>query len=110
MVTIMNKLQHSIERKTFESILDNVIKQGQDYDVMDSIDSLFSKMEFILKGTWSDESFEMLHSLTKYKDGKWAHYLNRVIKNSDPFYLKTFLLNAAYEGGFRGYQEAQKKL
>lgn len=47
MVTIMNKLQHSIERKAFESILDNVIKQGQDHDVMDSIDSLFSKMEFI---------------------------------------------------------------
>ena len=38
----MNKLQHSIERKAFESILDNVIKQGQDHDVMDSIDSLFS--------------------------------------------------------------------
>ena len=68
MVTIMNKLQHSIERKAFESILDNVIKQGQDHDVMDSIDSLFSKVEFILKGTWSDESFEMLHSLTKNKD------------------------------------------
>ena len=108
MVTVMNKLQHSIERKAFESILDNVIKQGQDHDVMDSIDSLFSEMEFILKGTWSDETFEMLHSLTKNKDGKWAHYLNRVIKNSDPFYIKTFLLNAAYEGGFRGYQEAQK--
>ena len=46
MVTIVNKLQHSIERKAFESILDNVIKQGQDHDVMDSIDSLFSKMEF----------------------------------------------------------------
>ena len=104
----MNKIEHAIERKSFEAILDKVIKEGQEGDVMDSIDSLFTKMEHILKGTWKDQSFEMLHSLTKDKDGKWAHYFNRLVKNSDPYFLKTFLLNAAYEGGFRGYQKSQE--
>lgn len=104
----MNKIEHAIERKAFESILDKVIKDGQKGDVMDSIDSLFSKMENILKGTWSDDSFKMLHSLVKDKDGKWAHYFNRLVKESDPYVLKEFLLNAAYEGGFRGYQKTQE--
>ena len=41
-------------------------------------------------------------------DGKWAHYLQRLIRECDPYILKTFLTNAAYEGGFRGFQQAQK--
>ena len=41
-------------------------------------------------------------------DGKWAHYLQRLIRECDPYLLKTFLTNAAYEGGFRGFQQAQK--
>ncbi len=36
-------------------------------------------------------------------DGKWAHYTQRLIRENDPYILKTFLTNAAYEGGFRGY-------
>ena len=39
-------------------------------------------------------------------DGKWAHYTQRLIRENDPYILKTFLTNAAYEGGFRGYQTA----
>ena len=41
-------------------------------------------------------------------DGKWAHYTQRLIRENDPYILKTFLTNAAYEGGFRGYQTAQE--
>ena len=40
-------------------------------------------------------------------DGKWAHYTQRLIRENDPYILKTFLTNAAYEGGFRGYQTAK---
>lgn len=41
-------------------------------------------------------------------DGKWAHYTQRLIRENDPYILKTFLTNAAYEGGFRSYQTAQE--
>ena len=41
-------------------------------------------------------------------DGKWAHYTQRLIRENDPYILKTFLTNAAYEGGFRGYKTAQE--
>lgn len=41
-------------------------------------------------------------------DGKWAHYTQRLIRENDPYILKIFLTNAAYEGGFRGYQTAQE--
>ena len=41
-------------------------------------------------------------------DGKWAHYTQRLIRENDPYILKAFLTNAAYEGGFRGYQTAQE--
>ena len=36
-------------------------------------------------------------------EGKWAHYVQRILDETDPYILKTFLTNAVYEGGFRGY-------
>ena len=41
-------------------------------------------------------------------DGKWAHYAQRLIRDNDPYILKTFLTNAVYEGGIRGYHVAQQ--
>ena len=57
---------------------------------------------------WSEKSFETLHMLAENPDGKWAHYVQRLIRDNDPYILKTFLTNAVYEGGIRGYHAAQE--
>jgi len=57
------------------------------------------------KAKLNDDLFKRLEN---EPDGKWAHYLQRLIRECDPYLLKTFLTNAAYEGGFRGFQQAQK--
>jgi len=64
--------------------------------------------EKIQGSVWKKESFEVLRMIAGQPDGKWAHYVQRILDETDPYILKTFLTNAVYEGGFRGYQQAQK--
>ena len=103
---ITEKISHAAERKAFESILDSMIKKGQTEDVGDLAKQLVDMILKIHKGTWSDQSYETLRMLAENPDGKWAHYTQRLIRDNDPYILKTFLTNVAYEGGFRGYQTA----
>ena len=102
------KLAHAAERKAFETMLDSLIKKGQTQDVGDLANSLVDMVQKIHGSVWKPETFNVLHTLANEPDGKWAHYLQRLIRECDPYILKTFLTNAAYEGGFRGFQQAQK--
>lgn len=52
----------------------------------------------------------MLHQIANAPDSKWAHYAERLLRECDPYLLRTFLTAAAYEGGFRGFQQAPGKL
>ena len=89
-------------------MLDSLIKKGQTQDVGDIANSLVDMVQKIHGSVWKPETFAGLHMIANESDGKWAHYLQRLIRECDPYLLKTFLTNAAYEGGFRGFQQAQK--
>lgn len=102
------KIAHAAERKAFETMLDSLIKKGQTQDVGDIANSLVDMVQKIHGSVWKPETFAGLHMIANEPDGKWAHYLQRLIRECDPYLLKTFLTNAAYEGGFRGFQQAQK--
>lgn len=91
-----------------ETILDSMLKKCQTQDVGDLAQQLIDMIQKIHKGTWSDVSFDALRMIAENPDGKWAHYTQRLIRENDPYILKTSLTNAAYEGGFRGYQTAQE--
>ena len=107
-MSITEKISHAAERKAFETILDSMLKKGQTQDVGDLAQQLIDMIQKIHKGTWSDKSYETLRMVAENPDGKWAHYTQRLIRDNDPYILKTFLTNVAYEGGFRGYQTAQE--
>ena len=107
-MSITEKLSHAAERKAFETILDSMIKKGQTQDVGDLAEQLIDLVQKIQGKTWKDSSYAALRMLAEQPDGKWAHYTQRILRECDPYILKTFLTNAAYEGGFRGYQTAQK--
>ncbi len=105
---MQNKLIHGAERKAFQTILDKFIAKSQTENAAEVANELIGSVEKIMKGTWQDSSFTMLRGVAADPNSKWARFTDRLIKNSDPHMLSTFLLNAGYEGGFRGYQTAQE--
>ncbi len=104
----MNKIAHAAERKAFQTILNRIIEKGQTEDVSELAESLLGMVRKILGGEWSDKSYATLQSIADDPDSKWAKYVDRVIKSNDKGILSTFLLNAAYEGGFRGYRTTEE--
>ena len=105
---MQNKLVHAAERKAFKAVLDKFIAKSQTETAAEAANDLIGFVEKIMKGAWSDGSFETLRQIASNQDSKWARYADRIIKDSDPKILSSFLLNAAYEGGFRGYRTAQE--
>lgn len=107
-MTLMEKAAHAAERKAFEKVLENFIQKGRTEDAAAAAQDLVDMAEKIQGSVWKKESFEVLHMIAGQPEGKWAHYVQRILDETDPYILKTFLTNAVYEGGFRGYQQAQK--
>ena len=107
-MTLMEKAAHAAERKAFEKVLGNFIQKGKTADAASAAQDLVDMAEKIQGSVWKKESFEVLHMIAGQPEGKWAHYVQRILDETDPYILKTFLTNAVYEGGFRGYQQAQK--
>ena len=105
---MQNKIVHAAERKAFQTVLNGIVSKGQKKDVAEMADSLVNLMEKILGNSWKQESYDMLRSIATNPDSKWARYANHIIKDMDSKIVSTFLLNAAYEGGFRGYKTAQE--
>ena len=107
-MNVTEKITHAAERKAFETMLDTIIKKSQTQDVGELFESLVNMVQKIHGSVWSPETFDTLRKISEDPNGKWAHYVQRLLRECDPYILKTFLTNAAYEGGFRGYQQAQK--
>ena len=103
---MQNKVIHAAERKAFKTVLDRFIAKSQTESAAEAANDLIGVVEKIMKGAWSDGSFDMLRQIAADQNSKWARYADRIIKDSDPKILSSFLLNAAYEGGFRGYRTA----
>lgn len=107
-MTLMEKAAHAAERKAFEKVLENFIQKGKTADAASAAQDLVDMAEKIQGSVWKKESFEVLRMIAGQPDGKWAHYVQRILDETDPYILRNFLTNAVYEGGFRGYQQAQK--
>ena len=105
---MQSRIAHAAERKAFQVVLDRLIRRGQTENVSELANSLINTVENIMGSSWKESSYRMLRQIAGNPDGKWARYADRLIKNSDPSYLSRFLLNAAYEGGFRGYKTAEE--
>ena len=100
-------IAHAVERKAFKKILDSIIRKGQTQDVSELAGSLVNMVEKIVGDSWSKDTIANLHALASDPNGKWARYAHRLIRETDPNILSTFLLNAAYEGGFRGFKTTE---
>lgn len=104
----MTSIRHRVERKAFQSALEKIVSRVQTENAGEVADGLINMVQRILGETWTDETYRRLHAIAEDPESKWARYADRVIRQTDPKILTTFLLNAAYEGGFRGFKTAQK--
>ena len=84
-----------------------LIRKSQTKDVCTVANDFVNMVQKIHSSVWTSETFEMLHQIANDPDSKWAHYAERLLRECDPHLLKTFLTAAAYEGGFRGFQQAR---
>ena len=107
-MTLTDKISHAAERKAFETLLDNLIKKGQTQDASQVASDLIAMVQRLHGDVWSEKSFQTLRMIANDPNGKWAHYTQRLLRDNDPYILKTFLTNAVYEGGIRGYHVAQE--
>ena len=103
---MQNKIAHAAERKAFSLMLDGVAKYTKKEREKGLI-QLVNMTQKILGDIWSDDAYD---SLRKYlgTDSKWSEMIMKTMDTVDPHVLKTLVLNAGYEGGFRGFRDAQK--
>ena len=98
-------LAHKAERKAFEITLNSIVKKAQKgEDLSEVFNSLIDKMEKVLGDSWKASSYEMLRKLSCDPDSKWTRYTHRILREVDPNILVKFLVEAGYEGGFRGFK------
>lgn len=97
-MTVTEKLAHAAERKAFETMLDSLIRKSRTQDVGKVADDLVSMVQRIHSSVWEPETFAMLHKIANDPNSKWAHYAERLLRECDPYLLRTFLTAAAYEG------------
>ena len=105
---MQNRVAHAAERVAFQTVLNKLIKTAQTEDAAEAANSIVNLMEKILGDSWKQESYENLRHIAEHPDSKWARYADRIIRDSVPRILSTFLLNAAYEGGFRGFKTSEE--
>ena len=101
----MNEIQHKAERKAFEIVLKKIVRKGKNESASQMAESILKIMKGILGDSWKESSYAVFQEIADNPDSKWARYVDRLISEADPDIITTFLTNAAYEGGFRGYKK-----
>ena len=104
----MASIKHAAERKAFQIVINRLLSKSKTESVAEVADSFINLIEKVLGNAWREKTYENLHKIAYDRDSKWAKFADRVIRDSDPHVLSTLILNAAYEGGFRGFKTSQE--
>lgn len=103
---MQNKIAHAAERKAFELVLDGVMKYTKK-DRTKGFVQVVNAIEKVLGDVWSKDAYDKMRTFFG-SDSKWSRQLSHIIDTVDPHVLKTLMLNAGYEGGFRGFRDTLK--
>ena len=103
---MQNKIAHAAERKAFEFALDRVTKYAKKERTKGYVE-IVNMIQKVLGDVWSDAAYDRMREYLG-KDSKWSEMLSRTMDTVDPHVFKTLMLNAGYEGGFRGFRDTQK--
>ena len=103
---MQNSIAHAAERKAFGLVLDGVTKYAKKERTKGYV-QVVNMIQKILGDVWSDEAYDRMREYLG-KDSKWSEMLSKTMDTVDPHAFKTLMLNAGYEGGFRGFRDTQK--
>jgi MoaA/NifB/PqqE/SkfB family radical SAM enzyme len=104
----MTNIIHAAERRAFKAALDHLIDKVETENAAEAANSVVNLAEKILGSAWKPESYQMLRDIAADPDSKWVRYADRIARDCDHGIVSTFLLNAAYEGGFRGFKTSEE--
>ena len=65
--------------------LDTIIKKSQTQDVGELFESLVNMVQKIHGSVWSPETFDTLRKISEDPNGKWAHYVQRLLRERFPW-------------------------
>lgn len=107
----MNSVQHNIERAAAGKIIDVAIRRLGRKDDAGKRLSYKHVIDFVSK-FWKEDKykdrFDAARAQIDDPDSRWPNFISRILDESDPHVLKTFLLNVGYEMLLRGTKEAHE--
>lgn len=103
---MQNKIAHAAERKAFELVLDGVTKYTKKERTKGYV-QVVNMIEKVLGDVWSKEAYDRMREYLG-TDSKWSNMLSNTMDTVDPHVFRTLMLDAGYEGGFRGFRDTQK--
>ena len=104
----MASIKQSAERAMFKRLCSNLIdkvRNGKGEDIADSLLALIGRIQ---GDSWKPTSYAALQDIIHNPDSKYHKFAMRVINEVDKNILVTYITNAFYECGFRGYQTTKK--
>lgn len=97
----LDKVSHVAERKAMEVAIDHIVK-GLDKDRTGEYLKLIDLAEKFYGKGFSKESYDAARIAVQDPNNKWVKYINSVIDDANPEFIKKTALNLGYEAFFRG--------
>lgn len=108
MASTYDNLSHSFERKTAGMMIDVLLRRLANKNDAGKRLSYLHVVDFVSKFWKEDkykERFDAARRQINDPNGRWPNFITRIINESDPHVLKTFVLNVGYEMLLRGSKE-----
>ena len=97
----LNKVSHAAERKAMEVVIDHIVK-GLDKDRTAEYLKLIDLAEKFYGKGFTKENYDAARMAVQDPSNKWVNYINSVIDEANPEFIKKTALNLGYEAFFRG--------
>ena len=97
----LDKVSHAAERKAMEVVIDHIVK-GLDKDRTGEYLKLIDLAEKFYGKGFTKEIYDAARKAIQDPNNKWVKYINSVIDEANPEFIKKTALNLGYEAFFRG--------
>ena len=97
----LDKVSHAAERKAMEVVIDHIVK-GLDKDRTGEYLKLIDLAEKFYGKGFTKESYDAARIAVQDPNNKWVNYINSVIDEANPEFIKKTALNLGDEAFFRG--------
>ena len=100
---MQSKIVRTAERAAFELAADQFIRSASGKNREEAVERFLSLASKVIGGKVPG-FVEGVHKAL-YPGSKWEQWLFRLVDETDPHVLKTFVMSGGYEGAFRGFSD-----